>query len=80
MDSFPLHRDIMAKTPFTPAAMQDYQARQTHAAEYTAFYLGEIAAQLQVIAGQLQNGNASSSRIAVSLVGLQHVLPSLLKR
>jgi len=66
----------MAANPFTPVS-GTVEVRMAHAAEYQAYYLGEIANQLGRIAGSLQNENGNSTRIAQSLQGIQHILPQM---
>jgi hypothetical protein len=71
-------RARMAAKPFAPLdAHVEY--REVHAAEYTAYYLGEIAKHLDTIAAQMKNETTNSSKIALALMGVQHVLPTLLQ-
>ena len=72
-------REQMKATPFAPLDSTDYAARQTHAAEYTAFYIGETEKNLERIAVCLENNVANSSKIVAALAGLQTIFPNIMK-
>jgi hypothetical protein len=72
-----LHRDQMKTIPFTPVAgivSTDYAARQAHAVEYIAFYLGEINDNLAKLTGQVANSANAGTNIVFAIQGLQTVL------
>lgn len=73
-------RENMAENPFSPLSSAHMENKQLHAAEYTAYYLGEIEKHLGEMAAQMKNETANSSRIALALTGLQQILPKLLER
>ena len=73
-----VQRQRLAQEPFIPSdGAAEY--RQAHAAEYSAYYLGEIEKHLGEITAQMKSETANSSRIALALQGLQNILPTLLK-
>jgi hypothetical protein len=71
-------RQRMSNEPFSPAQGNEID-RQTHAAEYIAFYLGEITNHLAAISGHLHNANVSGSSIGKDLKAIAQVLPRLVK-
>ena len=48
--------------------------RQAHAAEYTAFYLGEITRALQAISASSSATADSSIKMASSAAGVAHIM------
>jgi hypothetical protein len=66
----------MKAYPFAPI-QGDLAMRQAHAADYSAYYLGQIAERLQEIAIILRDENTNSSKLAESAGAIAHILPNM---
>jgi len=73
-------RERMAASPFAPLESANEAARQQHAANYSAYYLGQIAESLEKLVQLLESGNTNSREIASAVTGIAHQLPTLLKK
>jgi len=67
-------REYMKATPFKAAENLDGELRLAHAAEYTAFYLGEISNTLEKISGQMFNLSSGSTNVVLALRDIQATL------
>jgi hypothetical protein len=72
-------RERMKGRPFAPTEGST-EHRIAAAAEYIAYYLGEIEAHLSKAAAHAEADTPNLSRLATAAVGIQAMLPALIKR